>query len=97
MFQLIKTWRDKAPTHATFNNRTWHRRIQWLEDSTDQVKLKFDVDENYFEVLVPGAFAQQVWDRFKAGQSVDDSVSIFGKPVPIHKRSRRAAKKEKQP
>jgi hypothetical protein len=63
--------------------RTWTRRVQWLESSEEgaPVKLKFEImtttEEKYEEVGVPEGFAQTVYDRFKAGQSIEDCVSIF--------------------
>jgi hypothetical protein len=59
--------------------------VQWLEDfdsgSTAPVKLKFDDGERHVEVCVPFAFSQTVWDRFKAGQSIEDACSVFGVDV----------------
>lgn len=90
MYQLTKTWRNKVPFNQTVNSRTWNRRIQWLEDGSGTVKLKLETPEGYREVGVLEGLAQKVWDRFKDGQSIEDSVSILGTELPPEKLSRKA-------
>jgi hypothetical protein len=56
---------------------------------TPAIKLKLEDGERYTEVLIQLAFAQKVWDRFKDGASIEDSLSFFGLPVPKNMRSRK--------
>ena len=101
MYGVTRTWnnRDEAKRLRLLriNNRTWTRRIQWLEGDRD-VKLKFDEDTRYSEVCVPPAFAQTIWDRFVSGQSAEDAVSIYGLRVwcPSRKLSRQIAETNKR-
>ncbi len=82
--------KEKRLTQQCANGRTWTRRCTWLESNdSDHVKLKFEWDDQYREVLVPPGFIELVWDRWKAGGSVDDCLSIFAKPVPRDMQSRR--------
>lgn len=89
----LKEWDNRSETKKqklpTINGRTWTRRVQWLEEG-NTVKLKFDDGERYYETGVPAAFAQKVYDRFREGQSIEDSVSIFQSfAKPSMKQSRR--------
>ncbi len=96
MFGMLKTWTNAPqPGAHTRNGRTWTRRIQWLEDSEGNVKLKMECVNGYKEALVQQADAGTVWRRFKDGQSIDDCLSIYGSPVPPPMKSRRAAKEDK--
>lgn len=72
------------------NGRSWTRRITWLEDG-DKIKLKFEDGDTYFETGVPAGFAPLVWDRFKEGQSIEDSVSIFGCKCVLSRRAVRTS------
>jgi hypothetical protein len=84
MFNLIKSWdnRKTCDRKQCINGRTWTRRIQWLEDEAGATKLKLEDGAGYKEVLVTCGMGQTIWDRFKAGQSINDSVSILAQPVP---------------
>lgn len=53
------------------------------------VKLKFEDGDQYAEAMVPISFAQKVWDRFKQGDTVEDSLSFFGVVPAKAQRSRR--------
>lgn len=85
MFSEVKMWRNKS---KGINNRTWTRRIRWLEDN-EHVKLKLEDGEVYREVLTDRIAAQTIWTRFKEGQSIDDAVSILGNVVPKSLRSKK--------
>lgn len=89
MWNLLKSYDNRRTVKRTecVGGRIWTRRCQWLvSNEKAQVKLKFEListeNELYLETLVPASFAQKVWDRFKEGQSVEDSLSFFGLPVP---------------
>lgn len=89
-FSVIKTWDDRktANRRECIKGRTWFRRVQWLEDGT-HVKLKLEVGTDYKEVIADCGMANTVWQRFKEGQSIADSVSILAIPVPPCLASRR--------
>ncbi len=94
MFVHTRTWdnRNSRRINGRLNmtgGRSWSRRIQWLENQEGQVKLKFEVGDSYREELIPEGFAQIVWDRFKAGQSVEDCISIFALHLPVSMASKR--------
>jgi hypothetical protein len=91
-FSLRKQWDNrKHPVRLDpKTGRSWTRRIQWLEDAEDRVKLKLQDGESYREVIAVGGMAQTIWDRFKTGQSIDDSVSILGNDPPKFLRSRKS-------
>lgn len=89
--------KEKGLRQLCINGRTWTRRAIWLENENGVVKIKFDVDYVYAEYIVPTGFAQQVWDRFKEGQSIADCVSIFGTKPPKAMKSKRAAVEIAQP
>ncbi len=92
-FRKIRSWDNRGETKQkrllTINGRTWTRRVIQLEDLEGTVKLKFDIDSNYCEYIVPPAFVQTVWDRFCEGQSVEDAISILGTVPPPALRSRK--------
>lgn len=94
-FSLLKSWDNrKRPVRLDpKTGRSWTRRIQWLEDAEDRVKLKLEDGEAYREVIAVGGMAQTIWDRFKSGQSIDDAVSILANPVPKFLRSRKVKDK----
>ena len=93
MFSKKMSWDNRTKPvrldHKT--GRSWTRRIQWLEDSEGRIKLKFEDGDTYKEVLAawPDA-AKTIWERFKAGQSIDDCISILVNFVPKHLQSRKA-------
>lgn len=91
-FSVVKSWDDRrtCDRKSCIKGRTWVRRIQWLEDCEDRVKLKLEDGDTYREVIAVGGMAQTIWDRFKAGQSIDDAISILGNAVPKFLRSRKA-------
>lgn len=98
-FSLVKSWdnrkeisRVRLSDRDCINGRTWTRRIQWLEDAEDRVKLKLEDGQTYREVIAVGGMAQTIWDRFKQGQSIDDAVSILGNNPPKFLKSKRASK-----
>jgi len=78
-FHVVKTWdnrRDKPS--PTINQRTWTRRIQWLEDGP-AIKLKFESGETYNEVgVLTEIAAETAWQRFKVGAEFEELKSIFG-------------------
>jgi hypothetical protein len=84
----LKMWRNSPEVQEkrlpTINDRTWTRRIQWLEDSptSDVVKLKMEDGEVYKEVGVSRFQADGVWHRFKDGQSIEDCLSFFAVRTP---------------
>lgn len=92
-FTPIKTWdnRSKPVRLDPKTGRSWTRRIQWLEDAEDRIKLKLWDGEAYKEVIAVGGMAQTIWDRFKQGQSIDDCISILANPVPKHMQSKKAS------
>lgn len=99
VFRKIKEWdnrRERAVKGRLVftNGRSWSRRITWLEDrEACQVKIKLEDGACYSEVTTGTEdMAQTIWDRFKAGQSIDDAVSILARPVPPSLASRRADK-----
>lgn len=69
--------------------RSWTRRIRWLKDEDGRNKLKMEDGEQYKEVLADDVSAQTIWDRFKAGQPIDDAVSILGNTPPKFLRSKK--------
>ena len=78
-YSLRKSWDNRGyPVRMNAFGRTWVRRIRWYENGTVTVKLKFEDSTEYVEAGVTVAFAQTVWDRFKSGQSIQDSLSVFG-------------------
>lgn len=93
-FSLLKSWdnrRGNPKLADRIAGRTWTRRIQWLKG--DLIKLKLEIisltENQYRELLATEADAQIIWDRFKSGQSIDDSVSILGRIVPESLKSRK--------
>ncbi len=95
-FHMVKSWDDGRDeiTHCRkpFNarGRSWDRRIRWLEDG-DLVKLKMEDGEDYSEVLSNNSLdPQTIWNRFKAGQSILDCVSILAVTPPKALRSKKA-------
>jgi hypothetical protein len=99
MWKLIKSHDNRRLVRARnerlkcINGRTWTRRCQWLELSdTSDIKLKFEWDNHYHEVLVPRAFAQEVWERWQMGHTLEDACSIFTSNIPKTLRSRRQAR-----
>lgn len=91
MFSLVKSWDNrkeaKSKRLSTVNGRSWTRRVQWLEDASDLVKLKFCDGEGYLETGVYRPFAQLVWDRFKSGQSAQEAISVFGGKVTLSRKA----------
>lgn len=81
MWVKIKEWTNfgtvKREKLKTINGRTWTRRIQWLENEGNSVKLKLEENEIYKEILISQAFAQIVWERFKGNSPIDECISIF--------------------
>jgi len=98
-FRKIKFWdnRDEKP-RDTVNGRTWTRRVQWLENEHDQIKLEVEHVTTdgacYRELLIDRAAAEIVWKHFKDGQAIDDAVSIYGVPVPESMQSKRVIEAE---
>lgn len=96
---VIVQWdnRGKKVVIDPKTGRSWTRKIQWLKDQEDRIKLKMWDGEAYKEVMATGSWsdessaAKTIWTRFKAGQSIDDSVSILANPVPKADQSRKAA------
>jgi hypothetical protein len=90
-FSLLKSWDDRrsCDRKRCVKGRTWVRRIRWLGDEEYRVKLKLEDGELYREVIAVGGMAQTIWDRFKQGQSIDDSVSILGNVVPKFLKSKK--------
>jgi len=93
-FSLHKSWdnRTKPVRIDPATNKSWTRRVQWLNGTDGLVKLKLEdvTDGVYREVLCPDYAAQIIWDRFKTGQSINDAVSILANPVPKGLQSKRA-------
>jgi hypothetical protein len=89
-FSLIKSWdnRKTAKRADCTNGRTWTRRIRWLVG--ERIKLKLEDGVQYQEILTDEASAKIIWDRFKEGQSIEDSVGIFGDRVPTNLKSKKA-------
>jgi hypothetical protein len=97
MFRMIKSWdnRGQCQRRDCLYGRTWTRRIQWLQGNDANVKLKMWDGTTYKEVMViVGGCAQPIWNRFKAGLSIDDCVSILAQPVPKSLQSRQAAQQD---
>lgn len=90
-FSLVKSWdnRGKPVVIDAITRRSWTRRIQWLSDNGGNIKLKLEDGLDYREVMANGGFAQTIWDRFKDGQSIKDSISILYSEVPKHLKSRK--------
>lgn len=100
MFSLVKSWSDRSRVKKEklrpINNRTWIRRIQWLEDENNRIKLKFDDGAEYNEIgVLTSIAAQAAWDRFKAGAKFEDLKSIFGVGDIKVEQSIKASKNEK--
>lgn len=95
-FSMKRSWdnRGRPVRLDPKTGRSWTRRIRWLEDAEDRVKLKLEDGDQYREVLAVGGFAETIFQRFKAGQSIDDAVSILGGEPPAALQSRRAAEGE---
>jgi hypothetical protein len=99
-FSKHKTWdnRDQCDKKQCVNGRTWTRRITWMVDENDQVKLKMESCvvgfETYKEVLCSQADATTIWNRFKEGQSFDDCISIIGRVPPKALQSRKMSQKK---
>lgn len=94
MFSLVKSFDNRKETKVkrlpTINDRTWTRRIQWLEDD-GLIKLKLEDGDRYKEILVSEKDANTIWARFKHEYTnIDDCISIFGGVVPTSMQSRRA-------
>lgn len=94
---MDRSWdnRSKPVRIDPKTGRSWTRRIRWLS-CADQIKLKLEVvipdkPAQYKEVLCDEVAAKTIWDRFKNGQSIDDSVSILGNVVPKGLQSKRAS------
>lgn len=95
MWSKLRDWSNRKQVRQqrlpTVSSRTWTRRIQMLvSPDSDQVKLKLEDGNVYREVLVPEGLVDVIWDRFKAGQSIDDALSIFYSQVPASQQSRKA-------
>jgi hypothetical protein len=97
-FRLIKSWNNRKSCNrkTQVNGKSWSRRIQYLEDEEGRVKLKLEDGTEYREIIAGGGSANTIWDRFKAGQSIDDSVSILSATPPEFLKSRRIAGREKK-
>ncbi len=93
-FSMLKEW-DNRGRPVRINPETgksWTRRIRWLVSDSGTVKLKLEDGTVYKEILSAWeSAAQTIWERFKAGQSIDDSISILGNDVPKHQKSRKAS------
>lgn len=106
MWRLIKSTDNRREVKEkrlkTINGRTWtpcQSRCQMLEDidgSNINIKLKFEDGDKYVEVLIQPGFVYAVWERFKSGASIEDSLSFFGLPVPACMKSRRASEDLKE-
>lgn len=101
MFSKVKDWdnrneqRRKGQLVFTDKGRSWTRRIQWLENQEGNVKLKLEDNvQGYKEVIVSEKDAQTIYERFRAGQSIQDSISILGTDPPQHLKSKRASEQE---
>lgn len=99
-WSVLKTWDNrvrKGGVKLLHNGKSWTRRIQWLAgfgSQQDNVKLKFDDGDNYYEVVTSQAMAEIIWSRFKEGQSVEDSVSILAKKPNKSQQSRKMSQQE---
>lgn len=93
MFSFKMSWdnRTRPVRLDAKTGRSWTRRLHWLEDAEGRVKLKLWDGAAYREVLADEPSARTIWDRFKAGQSIDDAVSILGREPPQFLKSRKAA------
>ena len=90
-FIIHKSWQNK--NKDLVSNRTWTRRITWLVDEYDRIKLKLEDRSQYREVLpVHEGAANTIWQRFKDGDQINDCVSFLANEVPISLASRRVVK-----
>lgn len=94
MFYIVKEWDNRREIKQnrlpTVNRRTWTRRIRQFEGD-GLIKLKLEDQTEYLELLATVIDAHKIWERFKAGESIVDSVSILGRQVPPALQSKRAA------
>ena len=100
MFSKVKSWDNRTSGRLLPNGRTWTRRITWMEDENDAIKLKLEYvsqdgeDTSYKEVLCDAIAAETIWKRFREGQPIDDAISILGNLVPKSLKSKKAGDHE---